>query len=57
MVKRNKKPYKNCWNGIGGKIKNEETNEQAAIRECYEEIKIKLDHPKLFITYMYPETN
>jgi len=25
LVKRNKKPYKNCWNGIGGKIEEEET--------------------------------
>ena len=57
MVKRNKKPYKNCWNGIGGKIENEETKEQATIRECYEETKIKLSNPKLFITYLYPETN
>ena len=27
------------------------------LRECYEETEIKLDNPKLFITYIYPETN
>lgn len=57
MVKRNKPPYKNCWNGIGGKIEESETEIQATIRECYEETEIKLDNPKLFITYIYPETN
>ena len=57
MVKRNKPPYKNCWNGIGGKIEENETEIQATIRECYEETEIKLDNPKIFITYIYPETN
>ena len=57
MIKRNKQPYKDCWNGIGGKIEENETEVQAAKRECYEETGIKLDNPKLFITYIYPETN
>lgn len=57
MVKRNKPPYKDCWNGIGGKIEENETEIQATKRECYEETEIKLDNPKLFITYIYPETN
>lgn len=57
MVKRNRPPYKDCWNGIGGKIEENETEIQATIRECYEETEIKLDNPKLFITYIYPETN
>lgn len=57
MVKRNKPPYKDCWNGIGGKTEENETEIQATIRECYEETEIKLDNPKLFITYIYPETN
>lgn len=57
MVKRNKNPYKNCWNGIGGKIEEKETKIQAAKRECYEETGIKLNNLKLFITCGYPETN
>lgn len=57
MVKRNKPPYKDCWNGIGGKIEENESKIQATIRECYEETGIKLSNPKLFITYIYPETN
>lgn len=57
MVKRNKPPYKDCWNGVGGKIEGNETEIQAAIRECSEETGIQLNNPKLFITYIYPETN
>ena len=57
MVKRNKPPYKDCWNGIGGKIEENETEVQTAVRECYEETSIKLNNTKLFITYIYPETN
>ena len=57
MVKRNKPPYKDCWNGIGGKIEENETEIQAAIRECYEETGIRLNNPKLLITYLYPETH
>ncbi len=57
MVKRNKPPYKNCWNGIGGKIEENETEIQATIRECYEETGIQLNNPKLLVTCIYPETN
>ena len=57
MVKRNKPPYKDCWNGIGGKIEENETEIQATIRERYEETGIQLNNPKLLITYLYPETN
>ena len=57
LVKRSKNPYKNCWNGIGGKIKENETEIEAAIRECKEETNIDLINPKLFITYKYPESN
>ena len=57
MVKRNKPPYKGCWNGIGGKIEENEneTEIQTTIRECYEETGIQLNNPKLLITYLYPE--
>ena len=57
LVKRNKEPYKNCWNGIGGKIENNETWQEAAIRECKEETNVSLVSPKLLVTYVYPETN
>lgn len=57
LVKRNKKPYKGCWNGIGGKVEANETEIEAAIRECFEETKIKLESPKLLVTYKYPESN
>lgn len=57
LVKRNKKPYPNCWNGIGGKLEEGETAEQAAIRECLEETGIKIENPRLLVTYIYPENN
>lgn len=57
LMKRKKEPYKNCWNGIGGKIEENETEIEAAIRECREETGIILKNPKLFITYKYPKSN
>ena len=57
LVKRNKKPYKDCWNGIGGKIEENETPLEAAKRECIEETNIALENPKLLVTYVYPESN
>ena len=57
LVKRNKKPYPICWNGIGGKLEEGETAEQAAIRECLEETGIKIENPRLLVTYIYPENN
>ncbi len=57
LVKRNKKPYPNCWNGIGGKIEENETPIEAAKRECKEETNICLNNPKLLVTYQYPESN
>ena len=57
LVKRNKKPYKDCWNGIGGKIEENETPLEAAKRECMEETNITMQNPKLLVTYVYPKTN
>lgn len=57
LVKRNKKPYPNCWNGIGGKIEKNETVIEATIRECQEETNIKLINPKLLVTLRYPQNN
>lgn len=57
LVKRNKKPYPNLWNGIGGKIEVGETPIEAAIRECKEETGLEMINPKLLVTYVYPETN
>ncbi len=57
LVKRNKKPYKGCWNGIGGKIEEGETVLEASIRECREETNIDLINPRHLVTYTYPESN
>jgi 8-oxo-dGTP diphosphatase len=56
LVKRAKKPYKNCWNGIGGKIEEGEDCYKAAIRECKEETGIDITNPKLLFTLKYPES-
>lgn len=37
MVNREKKPWLGCWNGLGGKIMNNETPEACMIRELQEE--------------------
>lgn len=37
MLYRNKEPNKNRWNGVGGKIEQGESPEQAAVREVKEE--------------------
>lgn len=56
LVKRNKEPYANLYNGIGGKIEGDETIKDAAIRECFEETKIEVKKPKLLVTYTYPKS-
>ncbi len=57
LVKRNEKPYKNYWDGIGGKIEEDETPLEAAKRECMEEANIVLMNPRLLVTYIYPESS
>ena len=36
LMKRNKKPYADLYNGVGGKIEENETVSEATIRECLE---------------------
>lgn len=57
LVKRNKEPYKNCYNGIGGKIENDETPISCSIRECLEETGINMIYPRLLVTLVYPSSN
>jgi 8-oxo-dGTP diphosphatase len=52
---RNKPPYPNTWNGVGGKIEEGETVFQSAVRECEEETNIKINDFKLLKTDIYPE--
>lgn len=56
LIKRNKKPYANLYNGIGGKIENNESVVDATIRECFEETGIKISNPKLLVTCIYPQS-
>ena len=42
---------------IGGSVEDDETTLQAAIRECLEETGIKIENPRLLVTYIYPENN
>jgi len=43
LLNRNKKPNMGLWNGVGGKIEQNETPSQSAIRETYEETGILLE--------------
>ena len=49
MCKRTKEPYKGMYNFVGGKVEENETNDEAAYRELFEETgisknDIELDH-------------
>ena len=48
MVNREKKPWKGCWNGLGGKITLSESPVEGIIREISEEtgLKIQPEHIK-----------
>jgi 8-oxo-dGTP diphosphatase len=43
LLNREKAPIMGLWNGVGGKIENDETPEQAASREVFEETGIHID--------------
>ncbi|MFX3616848.1 MAG: NUDIX domain-containing protein [Sporolactobacillus sp.] len=45
MINRKKKPWKGCWNGIGGKLEPGESAEECIIREIREETSVQLLHP------------
>lgn len=42
LLNRNKKPTMGMWNGVGGKIEDNETPYEGVIRETFEETGIKL---------------
>jgi 8-oxo-dGTP diphosphatase len=42
LVNREKKPWKGCWNGLGGKIQTNETPIEGIIRELFEETGLKI---------------
>lgn len=56
LMKRNKKPYAGLYNGVGGKIEENETVSEATIRECLEETNIQISQPKLLVTCTYPKS-
>ena len=47
MINRNKSPFMGMWNALGGHLEKDETPLNCAIREVYEEGKIKIDDAKL----------
>lgn len=55
LLKRNKEPYNNCYNGIGGKIEEGESEYDALIRELKEEAEI-IDVLKIvkLVTLIFP---
>ena len=46
MINRNKPPFMGMWNAVGGKVEKNETPEDAAIREVFEESGIKISSPE-----------
>ncbi|ABS22146.1 NUDIX hydrolase [Bacillus cytotoxicus] len=48
LLNRNKQPSMGVWNGVGGKIEENETPEECVIRETYEETGIHLEN----VTYV-----
>lgn len=56
LIKRKKKPFADLYNGIGGKIEQNESVKEATIRECIEETNIRIENPKLLITSIYPKS-
>ena len=61
MCKRTKEPYKGMYNFVGGKVEENETNDEAAYRELFEETgisknDIELDH-FMDLNYLKYENN
>ena len=56
LIKRKKKTNMGLYNGIGEKIEKDETVQEATIRECFEESKIKITNPRLLVTCIYPKS-
>jgi 8-oxo-dGTP diphosphatase len=44
LINRNKKPWKGAWNGVGGKVQNDETPLDCIVREIEEETTLVI-HP------------
>lgn len=57
LMKRKKNPYIGLYNGIGGKIEENESVFECCMRETMEEINVDLFDPKLLVTCTYPESN
>jgi len=55
MLNRNFAPWMGSWNGVGGKVKNNESILDAIVREIYEETNIKVAKDKVidkgFVTW------
>ena len=47
MINRNKPPFMGIWNALGGHLENNETPQQCALREIYEESNIIVDNATL----------
>ncbi len=47
LLNRNFNPWKGCWNGVGGKIENNETIDDSMLREIREETGLNLDNSQI----------
>lgn len=48
LLNRNKSPWMGAWNGVGGKIQDEETPLECIIREIEEETSIKVSKDEVY---------
>lgn len=53
MINRNKPPFMGMWNAVGGHIEKDETPEQCAVREIYEESGIKVSSAKVISVFTW----
>jgi len=55
LIKRKFAPYKNCWALPGGFVENNESTEQACVRELHEETTVKVKTNELTLLGVYSE--
>lgn len=53
MINRFNSPFMGMWNAVGGKVKENESIEDCAVREVFEESGLKLENPKIFSKFTW----
>ncbi len=56
-IKKENDLFKDFWNGVGGKLETNESPEECAIRETYEETGLKVKNPTLKGIITFPNNH